>query len=104
MLRYSREVGIRTSRCRELGGADACTCYRCFDSNDPSHGNLAKTRLNQKLRPPSGHAEHYQSHIIVLWSAPCERLCCSQDSPHSYLSWKSMTCFGEFNQSFFAPF
>jgi hypothetical protein len=45
----------------------------------------------------SGHAEHHERHIIVLRSASGERLCGSQDSPHTFQSWKTLTRFGEFD-------
>jgi hypothetical protein len=70
-----------------------------------STATTANTRLNRdNHRPLSGHAEHHQCHIIVLRSAPCERLCCGEDSPHAFHSWKSVTRFGDFNQSLLAPF
>jgi hypothetical protein len=40
---------------------------------------MMKLRLLQ-----SGHAEHYQRHIIVLGSCPGERLCGGQDSRHAF--------------------
>ena len=77
-------AGIRTSDTTQATGA-----------NGPK-GTITK--------PPSGHAEHHECHIIVLGSTRGERLCGGQDSPHAFQSRKPMTCFGEFDQSLFAPF
>src|SRR5207249_8998632 len=74
-------------------------------ASETTHGNWSEQCLKRATtKPPSGHAEHHERHIIVLGSACGKRLCGGQDSPHAFLSWKPMTRFGEFDQSLFAPF
>jgi len=84
------------SRKRDVGAG--CAFQRFAN---PASGPLGFTVCEMGS---SGHVEHHERHIIVLRSACCERLCGSQDPPHTFQSWKPMTRLGEFDQSLFAPF
>ena len=50
----------------------------------PFTGHVGSTPTSGTNRTLSGHAEHYQGHIIMLRRGPGERLCGGQDSPRAF--------------------